>query len=128
MAFIALLTGVCALMLAAAPTAQAVVVNFDDQPSAMVLDEQYAALGVHFGPSPFPGQSGKLTAVSRPGRARSAPNVAALNYDAGTDFSSSWITSTNSSARSASTSAAPGAPATRRSPTSTLTPTTPPAR
>ena len=88
---IALLTAVSALMLAAATTAQAVVVNFDDQPSATVLDEQYAALGVHFGPSPFPGQSGKLTAISRPGRARSAPNVAALAYDAGTDFSSSWI-------------------------------------
>ncbi len=80
----------CAASLAfAAPDAQAVVLGFDEHPSGTVLDEQYATAGVHFGPSPFPGTNGKLTALARP--ARSAPNVAALAYDAGMDFSSSWI-------------------------------------
>ena len=86
------LTGVaCAIALAVATPASAVVIGFDDQPSQTVIDEQYAALGVHFGPSPFPGQSGKVTALARPGQARSGPNVAALAYDAGTSFSESWI-------------------------------------
>jgi hypothetical protein len=67
------------------------VIGFDDQASGTVLDEQYAALGVHFGPSPFAGVSGKLTALKRLSQARSGPNVAALAYDAGEDFSSSWI-------------------------------------
>jgi hypothetical protein len=81
----------CALFLAiAAPASEAVVINFDDQASGTVLDEQYSALGVHFGPSPFQGQSGKVTAVAR-GQAHSAPNVAAFDYDLGADFSSSWI-------------------------------------
>ena len=52
---------------------------------------QYGAVGVHLGPSPFAGQSGAFTALAKPGLARSGPNVAALNYDAQTDFSSSWI-------------------------------------
>jgi hypothetical protein len=83
---------VSAVLLAiAAPAASAAVIGFDDQSAGTVLDEQYASLGVHFGPSPFPGDSGKFTAVARPGQSRSAPNVAAFAYDPGTDFSSSWI-------------------------------------
>jgi hypothetical protein len=83
----------CALSVGfAAPAAQAVVLGFDVLASGTPIDEQYAALGVHFGPSPFPGVSGKLTAAARPvGQARSAPNVAALAYDPNDDFSSSWI-------------------------------------
>ncbi len=82
----------CTLALVvAAPAASAAVIGFDDLPSGTVVDEQYAALGVHFGPSPFAGQSGKFTAVSRPAQARSASNVAAFAYDPGMDFSSSWI-------------------------------------
>ena len=81
----------CALLLLVAPASRAVVIGFDDQAPGAVLDEQYAALGVHFGPSPFLGTSGKLSAVERLTQARSGPNVAALAYDLGTDFSSSWI-------------------------------------
>ena len=87
---IASFASVVALAISAS-AAHGVVVGFDEQPSGTVLDEQYSALGVHFGPSPFPGTTGKLTALSRPGQARSAPNVAALAYDVGTDFSESWI-------------------------------------
>jgi Ca2+-binding RTX toxin-like protein len=46
---------------------------------------------VHFGPSPFAGVAGSFTALKRPAQARSGENVAALAYDAGADFSSSWI-------------------------------------
>jgi RTX calcium-binding nonapeptide repeat (4 copies)/Thrombospondin type 3 repeat len=82
----------CAVSLVLAVTAaNGVVINFDDQASTTVLDEQYAAVGVHFGPSPFAGQSGKLIAVARPAQARSGANVAAFAYDAGSDFSSSWL-------------------------------------
>src|SRR4051812_33150782 len=80
-----------ALLAIAAPAASAAVIGFDDQSAGTVLDEQYASLGVHFGPSPFPGEGGKFTAVARAGQSRSAPNVAAFAYDPGTDFSSSWI-------------------------------------
>ena len=86
-----MLAAACALLLLAAPASQAVVIGFDDQAAGAVLDEQYAALGVHFGPSPFAGTSGKLSAVERLTRPAPGPNVAALAYDAGTDFSSSWI-------------------------------------
>ncbi len=75
----------------AAPIASAAVINFDEQPASTVLGEQYAAGGVHIGTSPFPDQSGALTVVAKPGLARSGSNVAALNYDLQTDFSSSWI-------------------------------------
>ena len=49
-----MLAAACALLLLAAPASQAVVIGFDDQAAGALLDEQYAALGVHFGPSPFP--------------------------------------------------------------------------
>jgi hypothetical protein len=82
---------VAALALAVSPaTAAITTVGFDDQASGTAIGEQYAALGVHFGPSPFAGQSGGFTAVAR-AQARSAPNVAAFAYDTGMDFSSSWI-------------------------------------
>ncbi len=82
----------CTVSLAIAPAvASAAEIGFDDQSSGTVLDDQYAALGVHFGPSPFAGQSGKFTAVARPSQARSGPNVAAFAYDPAQDFSSSWI-------------------------------------
>ena len=90
-ALLGVTTVVCGIALAASvPAAEAAAVGFDEVAAGTVLDEQYAALGVHFGPSPFAGQTGKLTAVgSRPNR--SAPNVAALAYDAFNDFSSSWV-------------------------------------
>jgi List-Bact-rpt repeat protein len=82
---------VAALALAASPAiAATTTVGFDNQPGGTAIGEQYAALGVHFGPSPFQGQSGGFTADAR-AQARSAPNVAAFAYDPGTDFSSSWI-------------------------------------
>jgi hypothetical protein len=85
-------TAACILSLTGMATAaNAVVINFDEQASTTVLDEQYAGLGVHFGPSPFAGQSGKLTALARPAQARSGANVAAFAYDAGDDYSSSWL-------------------------------------
>jgi Ca2+-binding RTX toxin-like protein len=87
-----LASAVCALLLAlAAQAATAAVIGFDDKANGTVLDEQYAALGVHFGPSPFAGRSGKFTAEARAGQARSPSNVAAFAYDMGTEFSSSWI-------------------------------------
>ena len=87
-----LTSAVCLASLAvAAQASHAAVIGFDDRPSGTVLDEQYAALGVHFGPSPFAGIGGKLTALERPAQARSGPNVAALAYEAGTDFSTAWI-------------------------------------
>ena len=85
------LIGVACILGASAPVASGAVIGFDDQPSLTVLGEQYAAGGVHIGPSPFAGQAGTLVAVSKPALARSGPNVAALNYDAGSDFSSSWL-------------------------------------
>lgn len=89
----AILVGVVAGVIAVAvsPAAAAITsIGFDDQPSGTALGEQYAALGVHFGPSPFPSLSGGFTAVARSPN-HSVPNVAAFAYDAGTDFSSSWI-------------------------------------
>ena len=88
--------GLCALAgavaaLALPAAAPAAVISFDDLPATTVVGEQYAALGVHFGPSPFPDQNGTVTVTARPGQAHSAPNVGGLAYDAGTDFSSSWI-------------------------------------
>ncbi|MFT3865181.1 MAG: hypothetical protein QM729_12970 [Solirubrobacterales bacterium] len=71
-------------------SAATTVVNFDDQTPGTVIGEQYASLGVHVGPSPFPEQTGGLTVVGR-SQASSAPNAAALAYDPNTDFSSSWI-------------------------------------
>ncbi len=83
--------GIPALALAVSPAAAATtVIGFDDQPSGTVIGEQYAALGVHFGPSPFAGLSGGFTAAAR-AQSRSAPNVATFAYNPGTDFSSSWI-------------------------------------
>ncbi len=87
----ALLVGVACALGVAAPVAPAAVIGFDDQPASTVLGEQYASTGVHIGPSPFAGQSDALTVVARPAQARSGPNVAALSYDAQTDFSSGWI-------------------------------------
>jgi Ca2+-binding RTX toxin-like protein len=83
----------CAVCLAiGVPAASAAVIGFDDQPSGTVIDEQYASLGVHFGPSPFAGVSANVTAVARPApQARSAPNAAAFAYDSFNEFSSSWI-------------------------------------
>jgi Ca2+-binding RTX toxin-like protein len=80
-----------ALVLVCPAGASGAVIGFDDQASGTVLDEQYSGLGVHFGPSPYPGEVRKFAAVSRPAQARSGPNVAAFAYDAGSDFSSSWI-------------------------------------
>jgi hypothetical protein len=82
---------VAALALAVSPaTAATTTVGFDDQPSGTAIGEQYAALGVHFGPSPFAGQSGGFTADAR-AQARSPQNVAAFAFDPQTNFSSSWI-------------------------------------
>lgn len=79
-------------MAAVAPAhAATTTVGFDDQAAGTAIAQQYASLGVHVGPSPFAKQTGGLTVVAR-SQARSAPNAAALAYDAGTDFSSSWIT------------------------------------
>jgi hypothetical protein len=75
---------------APAVSAATTTIGFDDLASGTSIGEQFAALGVHFGPSPFPGQSGGLTADARP-QARSDPNVAAFAYSLQTDFSSSWI-------------------------------------
>ena len=79
-----------AVLAAASGRAATTVIGFDDQAAGTALGEQYAALGVHVGPSPFPEQTGALTVVARP-QARSAPNAAAFAYDPGSDFSSSWI-------------------------------------
>ena len=82
---------VAVLALAVSPAAAATTtIGFDDQPSGTAIGEQYAALGVHFGPSPFAGQSGAFTADAR-AQARSPKNVAAFAFDPQTDFSSSWI-------------------------------------
>ena len=79
------------LGLAFAPgSAGAAVIGFDELAAGTAVDEEYAAQGVRFGPSPFAGTTGPFTASARP-QARSAPNVAAFTYDPGTDFSSSWI-------------------------------------
>ena len=74
----------------ASPAAPAAVIDFDDLPAGTLVDEEYAERGVHFGPSLFPGESGAVTTIAKP-QARSAPNVAGLAYDMGTDSSSSWI-------------------------------------
>ena len=66
------------------------VIGFDDVPAGTVVDDEYAARGVRFGPSPFAGISGVLTTVAK-GQARTAPNVAGFAYSAPNDFSSSWI-------------------------------------
>ena len=79
-----------ATLLVAASAAAGAVIGFDDVPAGTVIDEEYAGQGVRFGPSPFPGTSGAFTAVAKM-QARSSPHVAAFAYDAGTDFSSSWI-------------------------------------
>ena len=95
---------------AAAPT----VIGFDDAPSGTAVGERYAALGVHFGPSPFGGVSGDATADVR-AQARSAPNVAALAYDVMNDFSSTWIKFDKQQSRVdlfACRTGGPGAPAT----------------
>jgi hypothetical protein len=75
----------------AAASASAAVIGFDNLPSNTVVADQYASLGVHFGPSPFEGENHKATALARPAQKRSSPNVAALDYDAGAEFSTSWI-------------------------------------
>lgn len=57
---------VASLTVAVSPVAASTtVIGFDDLPSGTVIDEQYAALGVHFGPSPFAGISGAFTAAAR---------------------------------------------------------------
>ena len=56
-----------ALVLAPSPaTAATTVIGFDDVPSGTAVGERYAALGVHFGPSPFDAISGGATADVRP--------------------------------------------------------------
>ena len=85
------LLALVSLAIVASPArADVTVIGFDDQPAGTPIAEQYASLGVHFGPSPFVGQSGALTTVART-QAHSSPDAAALAYDPDTDFSSSWI-------------------------------------
>jgi hypothetical protein len=84
------IVAIATLGLAVSPASAAVTtLGFDELPSGTAIGEQYAALGVHFGPSPF-GARGGFTADAR-AQARSAPNVAAFSFDLQTDFSSSWM-------------------------------------
>ncbi len=76
--------------LCATATAQGASIGFDDLPPGTRVAEQYASQGVHFGVSPFVGISGGFVAAVSD-RGASAANAAALDYDSGTDFSSSWI-------------------------------------
>ena len=81
---------ILAAVAAPAASAATTTIGFDNLASGTSIGEQFAALGVHFGPSPFPDQSGGLTTDARP-QARSGPNVAAFAYSLQTNFSSSWI-------------------------------------
>src|SRR3954447_19583128 len=79
-----------ALATAAPPAAaDTATIGFDDLPTRTPAADRYASLGVHFGPSPFQGQTGDVTADAR-AQVRSQPNVGAFAYNPGTDFSSSW--------------------------------------
>jgi hypothetical protein len=77
-------------LLALPACAGAAVIGFDDVAAGTLVDDEYAARGVRFGPSPFPDVSGAVTTIAKP-QARSGPHVAAFAYDVQTDFSSSWI-------------------------------------
>ncbi len=79
------------LAFAALPAAaHGTVIGFDNLANGTVLGEQYAAQGVHFGPSPFPSISAAAT-VTQKLQARSVPNVAAFTYDEGTTRASTWM-------------------------------------